>query len=49
MAERLSGWLAEGHDVYAYFNNDDSGYAVQDARWLAQRLGARPGTDRAGQ
>jgi hypothetical protein len=24
--------------VYAYFNNDDSGYAVQDARWLAERL-----------
>jgi uncharacterized protein YecE (DUF72 family) len=40
MAERLSSWLAEGIDVYAYFNNDDSGLAVQDARWLAQRLGA---------
>jgi uncharacterized protein YecE (DUF72 family) len=41
MAERLSGWLAEGCDAYAYFNNDDSGYAVQDARWLADRLGRR--------
>jgi uncharacterized protein YecE (DUF72 family) len=38
MAERLSSWLAEGVDVYAYFNNDDSGYAVQDAGWLASRL-----------
>jgi uncharacterized protein YecE (DUF72 family) len=37
--ERLSSWLTQGVDVYAYFNNDDSGYAVQDARWLAQRLG----------
>ena len=37
-AERLSGWLAEGCDVYAYFNNDDSGFAVEDARWLAERL-----------
>lgn len=39
MAERLGYWLAQGIDVYAYFNNDDSGFAVQDARWLAQRLG----------
>ncbi len=41
MAARLSSWLAEGHDIYAYFNNDDSGFAVQDARWLATRLGCR--------
>jgi uncharacterized protein YecE (DUF72 family) len=38
MAERLSSWLAEGCDAYAYFNNDDAGFAVQDARWLAERL-----------
>jgi len=38
MADRLSAWRSEGHDVYAYFNNDDSGYAVQDARWLDERL-----------
>ena len=25
-----------GVDVYAYFNNDDSGHAVDDARWLAR-------------
>jgi len=42
MADRLSGWLKEGCDVYAYFNNDDSGFAVEDARWLAERLGHRP-------
>jgi uncharacterized protein YecE (DUF72 family) len=41
VGERLSSWLAEGCDVYAYFNNDDSGYAVEDARWLADRLGQR--------
>jgi len=40
MAERLEPWLAAGHDVYAYLNNDDSGYAVDDARWLAERLTA---------
>ena len=38
-AEHLDGWLEDGCDVYAYFNNDDSGYAVQDARWLRARLG----------
>jgi uncharacterized protein YecE (DUF72 family) len=38
MAERLASWLAQGVDVYTYFNNDESGYAVQDARWLAQWL-----------
>jgi len=38
MAERLHGWLDGGCDVYAYFNNDDSGFAVEDARWLADEL-----------
>jgi uncharacterized protein YecE (DUF72 family) len=38
-AERLTAWLAQGVDVYAYFNNDDAGFAVDDARWLARRLG----------
>ncbi|MEA2686676.1 MAG: hypothetical protein QOE93_1871, partial [Actinomycetota bacterium] len=36
--ERMSYWLSRNLDVYAYFNNDDSGYAVEDARWLADRL-----------
>lgn len=40
VAERLGAWLDAGHDVYAYFNNDDSGHAVTDARWLAARLSA---------
>jgi uncharacterized protein YecE (DUF72 family) len=38
MSVRLSTWLSQGKDVYAYFNNDDSGFAVRDARWLAERL-----------
>jgi uncharacterized protein YecE (DUF72 family) len=42
VAELLTSWLAQGVDVYAYFNNDDSGFAVQDALWLAQRLQRPP-------
>ncbi|MBW3574711.1 MAG: DUF72 domain-containing protein [Actinobacteria bacterium] len=38
MAERLTDWLGQGRDVYAYFNNDEAGFAVEDARWLAERL-----------
>ena len=37
-AEKLQAWLAAGHDVYAYFNNDFHGHAVEDARWLRDRL-----------
>jgi uncharacterized protein YecE (DUF72 family) len=41
VADRLAGWLDEGCDVYAYFNNDHQGFAIEDARWLAARLGRR--------
>jgi uncharacterized protein YecE (DUF72 family) len=34
---RIEEWRAEG-DVYAYFNNDWAGYAVENALWLANRL-----------
>jgi uncharacterized protein YecE (DUF72 family) len=40
-AERLARWIDEGCDVYAYFNNDHQGHAVEDARWLAERLRPR--------
>ncbi len=43
VAEVVARWLAEGCDVYAYFNNDGGGFAVQDAMWLSQRLGVGPG------
>jgi uncharacterized protein YecE (DUF72 family) len=36
-AERLAGW-AEEADVYAYFNNDWEGFAVENARVLANLL-----------
>jgi uncharacterized protein YecE (DUF72 family) len=38
-AERVRGWLAEGRAVYAYFNNDVFGYAIEDARTLRGLLG----------
>ena len=37
-ADRMSGWLDRGGDVYAYFNNDWDANAVADARWLRSRL-----------
>ncbi len=39
-AQRLERWLVEGHDVFAYFNNDYEGNAIADAAWLAERLDA---------
>ena len=38
MAARLGGWLDEGCDVYAYFNNDYHGDAVADGPWLRAQL-----------
>ncbi len=40
VADRLGAWLDDGCDVYAYFNNDWHANAVEDARWLRDRLGA---------
>jgi uncharacterized protein YecE (DUF72 family) len=40
----LAAWLAEGCDVFAYFNNDYEGHAVADASWLAKSL-ARVGSN----
>ncbi len=37
-ASRLSAVLDAGHDVYAYFNNDWFGHAVDDATHLRQAL-----------
>ena len=44
VADRLVALLASGVDVYAYFNNDDSGHAFRDASWLRDRLDGH-GTD----
>lgn len=47
-ARRLAPWLARierwrkgGHQVLAYFNNDQSAYAAKDAAWLAHRVEGR--------
>jgi uncharacterized protein YecE (DUF72 family) len=36
-ARRIEEWREEG-DVYAYFNNDWAGYAVENALWLRNRV-----------
>ena len=38
VADRISAWLEDGVDVYAYFNNDFDGHAFTDATWLAHHL-----------
>ena len=35
---RLGGWLADGLDVYAYFNNDWEAFAPRNALWLKEHL-----------
>ena len=35
-ADRIRGWRAEGRDVFAYFNNDERGYAVENALRLRE-------------
>ncbi|MBI4461067.1 MAG: DUF72 domain-containing protein, partial [Acidobacteria bacterium] len=37
-AAKIRGWLAEGLDVYCYFNNDVHGYAVKNALSLKRLL-----------
>jgi uncharacterized protein YecE (DUF72 family) len=38
-ARAIRGWLGEGRDVYAYFNNDHNAYAIANARRLRELLG----------
>lgn len=41
-ARRIRAWLREGSDVFAYFNNDVEGHAVDDARTLASLAAGAP-------
>lgn len=38
-ALKIARWRTEGRDVYAYFNNDVHGYAVEDAARLVELAG----------
>jgi uncharacterized protein YecE (DUF72 family) len=38
-ADRIREWVAQGCDVFAYFNNDGSGHAVRNAETLVGLLG----------
>jgi uncharacterized protein YecE (DUF72 family) len=40
-ARRLDRWSADA-DVFAYFNNDWEGYAIENALYLQQKLGLAP-------
>lgn len=45
-ARRVVGWQAQGREVFVFFDNDEQGYAVQNARALLRRceaLGASRG------
>jgi len=36
--ERFRGWLGEGRDVFCFFDNDEKGYAAQDARRMCEMV-----------
>jgi len=40
-AEQINGWLEKRLDVYAFFNNDAQGYAVENARDLRRYVERR--------
>jgi uncharacterized protein YecE (DUF72 family) len=39
-AGAISSWSAQGRDVFCYFDNDEAGYAAQDALRLQEMLGS---------
>jgi len=39
-AERIRAWRGDGLDVFAYFNNDELGYAPKNALRLRELAGA---------
>lgn len=42
-ADRFINWAAEGKEVFCYFDNDESGFAAQDAVQIQSILNARLG------
>jgi uncharacterized protein YecE (DUF72 family) len=48
-AERINVWRAEGRDAFAYFNNDEMGYAPEERAPPARaRLGLTVADDTSG-
>jgi uncharacterized protein YecE (DUF72 family) len=41
-AAEIKGWLAEGRDVYCYFDNDEKAYAVKNALALRELVTGQP-------
>jgi uncharacterized protein YecE (DUF72 family) len=41
-ADTLNGWAERGLDTYCWLDNDQAGYAPQNAQALARRLGLQP-------
>ncbi len=37
-AGAVSSWAAAGRDVFCYFDNDEKGYAAQNARRLDEMI-----------
>jgi len=37
-SRRMEDWIGDGLDVYAYFNNDAAGHAVENAKELAEMM-----------
>jgi uncharacterized protein YecE (DUF72 family) len=37
-ARRLTAWAGQGQEVFCYFDNDEAGYAAQDARRLQEMI-----------
>jgi uncharacterized protein YecE (DUF72 family) len=46
-AAAMREWLADGVDVFAYFNNDYEGHAIEDARDLRDAVSRSAGRSRA--
>lgn len=46
-AKRARGWLDDGRDVFAFFNNDPHGYAVANARRLRELVAGNTRSDDA--
>jgi uncharacterized protein YecE (DUF72 family) len=38
-ADKFNGWVKEGHTIWAFFNNDYFGYAIQNAQRLIELTG----------